>query len=540
MQSILADKILAIGRRQEQGHSRTHFDCALLKRQCGGEQISEAALAQSLEYLLQRRKPNQKLDVLDLPVGKDKHIEVLYLADRSSNSIARRLFRPGLLHKLASRRARQYIEKEIKIALATDRNVTGQVAGIKDQTAPVISEAKKQQEELRRNLVDPPRYKGDKFKKAHATTHSIVFGSREFTYAESGGAFSHASNEIQMVVDTTGVKYVLKKMPNGTRARNEIGLIQRLCRRQKNKAHLVGIEEVGIIGKDLYVVMPYMDGPDCSKLIEKMHLQEKKELSRLRGRGLLMARRKLHLKKRKALLERKYLDNRIFLCGMAARSVGALSDRHVIHNDMKWENILYDSSLGTRVTDLELAKLKGEKLIKGVRIRDNPRHKAPEIVLAENYEVNWKTPEEFSICPASDVWSLGIMFCELLLGVNPFDPDRTPFGSDIEDRITKHDGILDSALFECLPDDVRNVAEELINSMLNPDPKKRPKIKDVLESPIFHMEGRSEAEMKNRLSSISNGRAWFSAGLQQRKPRRTHGSEPVAMPQIGRREHITS
>lgn len=513
-------KLVQINDRQRAGQSRTLFDCALLKRQCAGEGISRAALAESVDLLLRQRKPNQKLDVMQVRIADNKYIKVLYLVDRQSNPIERRIFRSGSIHKLATSRAKEYLRDIISI-YSDANNIADQVAEISEQTAPIIREAKRIQAQQHAALVDPPRYRYIRRKKVTFTNNGIKFGSTEFFFSEAGGdGFSAASNELKLIVDSIGGKYVLKKMPDGTRARNEIALIRRLHKKRMTGNHVVDFKEVGISGKDLYVVMPYMDGPDCSKLIEKLQRQEVKELSRVGGRGLLMSLGTHRLlEKRTNEIKRAYLEDKILLCQMAVRSVSRLSDQGVVHNDMKWENILYGDG-ETCVTDLELAKLTTENLIKGHRLRDNPRLKAPEILLAEKGKVDWKNPQKFAITPAVDVWSLGIMFCELLLGKNPFDRNETPFGAEIEAEIERHSaGALDSALFDCLPRDVRDEAKTLINAMLNPDPKDRITIEKVLESPLFSLGAEKEKEGKARLSRISTGKIW-SPEAQQRRPQR--------------------
>src|SRR4051812_26143979 len=86
---------------QRDGKRSTCFDCGLLQKQKAGDAISPAELAKSLQWLVANRKSNQKLDVMTIRIAGGQYIETLYLVDRTSNPIERRLFRPGLLHKLA-------------------------------------------------------------------------------------------------------------------------------------------------------------------------------------------------------------------------------------------------------------------------------------------------------------------------------------------------------------------------------------------------------------------------------------------------------
>ena len=512
------DKFTELAKKQKEG-GRTFFDAQLLRRQNAGEDISQAALAQSLQVLLNARKPNQKLAVTDISVN-EKTVKVLYLIDRSSNPIERRIFKPGLLNKLASRDARNYIEKEIGINYSVGEKKSSQIHELTQKVGPIVAKAQRRQDRERAALIDPRRKITLDIKKAKVRGDYISFGSdRAYEFSQEDGGFSDASNEIRLVTDKNGKKYVLKKIQAGERSKNELKLLQDICKNAAGKRHVMEVRDIGANGDHYYVTMEYMDGPDCSKLIEKMKQGTKKELSKAGKRGFLLSRDRVKTGLEKNAAMTKSLEDRTYLFCEVAKAVNVLSERGITHNDLKWENILFDSKLGPRVADLELAKLKNEKIIKGVKLRDNPRLKPPEILEVENSKFDWANPGS-KLTPASDVWSLGIMLCELLLDVNPFDRDRTQFSSDIENRIAKHGGILNPDLFDGLPIDRRASFENLISSMLDPKPKNRPTIDEVLKHRFFGLcqlhNSREKSQMHAHFSAISGGTGW-AVGEQQRR-----------------------
>ena len=89
---------------------------------------------------------------------------------------------------------------------------------------------------------------------------------------------------------------------------------------------------------------------------------------------------------------------------------------------------------------------------------------APEIVGSENYDYG------------VDIWSLGILLYELLYGHSPFKANNTK------------NVILNIKLHELTYDDtnkkVSKSCKDLIQKLLNNNPQKRYKIKDILEHPF--------------------------------------------------------
>ena len=134
-----------------------------------------------------------------------------------------------------------------------------------------------------------------------------------------------------------------------------------------------------------------------------------------------------------------------------------LHSNNIIHRDIKPENILISADNKLKLCDFGWAKeltLENRSTFCGTM-----EYMAPEIVGSENYD--------YSV----DIWSLGILLYELLFGHSPFKANTT---NNIIQNIKSHELNYDNK-------NLSNSCKDLIQKLLEMNPQKRLKLKDILE-----------------------------------------------------------
>lgn len=85
---------------------------------------------------------------------------------------------------------------------------------------------------------------------------------------------------------------------------------------------------------------------------------------------------------------------------------------HIIHRDMKLENILIDSNMNIKLTDFGLCAIKDKNFIHLKDAVGTARYTSPELLQGDGYN------------ESVDVWGLGVIFFMLLTGNYPFDGSK--------------------------------------------------------------------------------------------------------------------
>ncbi len=125
----------------------------------------------------------------------------------------------------------------------------------------------------------------------------------------------------------------------------------------------------------LYLVMEYIEGHSLRKLINQ-HVAEAK-----------IAR----------------------LIGQVCDALYYAHQQKIVHRDIKPENILVDTQGLVKVTDFGIAKLTSSVTVTSDRIVGTPEYLSPEQAQGQQ-----------RITPSSDIYSLGVVFYEMLTGRPPF------------------------------------------------------------------------------------------------------------------------
>ena len=156
-----------------------------------------------------------------------------------------------------------------------------------------------------------------------------------------------------------------------------------------------------------------------------------------------------------------------------------LHHNNIIHRDIKPENILLGKKGLLKLCDFGWAK--ELNLEKRSTFCGTVEYMAPEIVGSENYDY------------AVDVWSLGILLYELLFGHSPFKAKNM---KSVILNIKNHELTFDKPIsHEC---------KDLIKRILNSNPQKRLKLKDILEHPFVYKYSKNYLYRKNLEFNYNN------------------------------------
>ncbi|XP_018584830.1 hormonally up-regulated neu tumor-associated kinase [Scleropages formosus] len=161
--------------------------------------------------------------------------------------------------------------------------------------------------------------------------------------------------------------------------------------------------------------------------------------------------------------------------------------RHgVVHRDLKIENFLLDENNNIKVVDFGLSNtLKAEALSPELLHTQcgSPAYAAPELLAHRKYG------------PKVDVWSVGVSTFAMLTGTLPFTVE--PFNIK-----QLHQKMVNGEI-GTFPSDISKAAVQFVLTLLEPDPEKRPSVREAMEQKWLN-EGYSRRPLncilyKNRL-----------------------------------------
>ncbi|XP_034231972.1 serine/threonine-protein kinase PLK1 [Thrips palmi] len=163
-------------------------------------------------------------------------------------------------------------------------------------------------------------------------------------------------------------------------------------------------------------------------------------------------------KRRKALTEP---ETRYYL-KQILEGVLYLHNCHIIHRDLKLGNLFLNDNMEVKIGDFGLAaklEFDGERK---KTLCGTPNYIAPEILQkrGHSYEV--------------DVWSIGCIMYTLLVGKPPFETSSL---KETYGRIKRCEYVI--------PPNLKKSASSLISKMLQPDPKARPRVEELLKNSFF-------------------------------------------------------
>jgi polo-like kinase 4 len=204
-------------------------------------------------------------------------------------------------------------------------------------------------------------------------------------------------------------------------------------------------------------------------------------------RGNLYEYLKPHSKRSSEASVRCILDS-------VVKGLSYLHSYNIIHRDVTLNNLLLTKSMEVKIADFGLAVQQDLLDQKQFTMCGTPNYMAPEIASKDRTNGHGKE---------SDIWSIGCLMYTLLVGVHPFD------GSETKETLEK---IVHQKLH--IPQSLSYEAQDLLFSLLQKDPLKRPTISQVAKHPFMlgtkmatnSMRQSKQQIMHGPLISIDSGR----------------------------------
>lgn len=165
----------------------------------------------------------------------------------------------------------------------------------------------------------------------------------------------------------------------------------------------------------------------------------------------------------KYIKEKHLLENEVSsIMGQVVEGIKYLHSYNILHRDLSLSNLLLTKDMRVKIADFGLATQLTKPDEKHMTMCGTPNFISPEVASRGSHGLE------------TDVWGLGCLLYTLLVGSPPFD---TPAVKSTLTKVVMSNYIL--------PNYLSPEAKDLINSLLQKNPKDRMKLEQILEHPFI-------------------------------------------------------
>jgi NIMA (never in mitosis gene a)-related kinase 1/4/5 len=300
------------------------------------------------------------------------------------------------------------------------------------------------------------------------------------------GSFGHAVL-VQSVVDRK--LYIMKiiDVSRMERKQKEEALNEVHVLKSMRHPYIVTYRESFMDKRCLCIVMDYADGGDMYGKIAKQKQS---------GKGFP---------------ESMIIDWFVQIC----LAIKHMHDRKILHRDLKTQNVFLTSKGEVKIGDFGISRVLQHTYDCAQTAIGTPYYLSPEICQEKPY--NQK----------SDIWSLGCILYEMVTLRHAFD------ASSMKGLVVK---IL-RGTYPSIPSCYSQSLKNLIDEMLEKDPKKRPSIKKILENPYLNT--RISQLLSQTIAKHEFGKIFLPKELEEIKENIEESGQNLEISPKNKKKHVT-